>query len=141
MHRTRSVILTILTVSLLAVTVSAQKTTKLLTFDDLASYKAENQTFRIFGYVIDISKCPPCPPRMMCKPCMPNNITIVKKIDPNHLSAPIRLRILTDETDKFTEGEKYLFTVKVHGGVKEGKPITDVDLVRFETLPLGDPLF
>ena len=141
MPRIRSIIMTILTVSLLAVTVSAQKTTKLLSFDDLASYKAQDQTFRIFGYVIDLYKCPPCPPRAMCKPCMPNNITIVKKIDPDHISAPVRLRILTDETDKFTEGQKYLFTVKVHGEVKEGKPITDVDLVRFETLPLGDPLY
>ena len=139
MFRTRIIVLAILSVSLLATTASAQKTPT-LTFDDLASYKPENQTFRIMGYVLDIYKCPPCPPRMICKPCIPDNVTIVKKIDKDHLSSLVRLWILTDQTEKFTEGQRYLFTVKIHGDLAAGKPITDVDLVKFERLPLGDPL-
>ena len=140
MFRTRIIILAILCVPLLAISVSAQKT-PLLTFDDLSRYKSANHTFRIFGTVIDIYKCPPCPPRAQCKPCFPDHVTIAEKIDRDHSSSHRRLRVINGQLTKFAVGDRYLFTVKVYGKLEEGEPITDVTLIRFEARPIGDPLF
>ncbi|HEY2846386.1 MAG TPA: hypothetical protein VGI80_01130 [Pyrinomonadaceae bacterium] len=123
----------------LAISASAQ-TTPVLKFSDLNSYKVENKTFRIAGTVLDIYKCPPCPPHATCKPCFPNHVTIVERIDHAQPNSSVRLRVLTDQIDKFALGNRYLFTVKVYGSVDVGKPITDVTLIRFEAFPLGDPL-
>ena len=130
-------IFAVLIVSLAAVSVFAQKT-PLLTFDELKSYKIQNQTFQIFGTVLDIYKCPPCPPRAQCKPCFPNHLTIVEKIHPENPDSLVRLRVLTDKLDRFALGNRYLFTVKVYGTVAAGESITDVTLIRFEARPLVD---
>jgi hypothetical protein len=86
------IILAILSVSLLGISTSAQST-RLLTFDDLRSYKHGNETFRIYGTVLDIYKCPPCPPKAQCKPCFPDHVTIVEKIDRDHPSSLVWLRV------------------------------------------------
>ena len=72
----------------------------LLKFADLQKYDPVNETFQIDGYVLDIYKCPPCPPGAICKPCIPDNITIADSSDWMDVSKLKRLRIYTDKTDK-----------------------------------------
>lgn len=57
--------------------ISQSQKPPLLKFSDLQKYDPANETFQIDGYVMDLYKCPPCPPGAMCKPCIPDNITIV----------------------------------------------------------------
>ncbi|MBS1795973.1 MAG: hypothetical protein JSS81_19120 [Acidobacteria bacterium] len=121
-----------LLIALAAALAAAQSNPPLLTFNDLQKYDSKNATFRIEAYVFDIYKCPPCPPGMMCKPCIPNNLTVVDRIDEKNTSAMKQLRILTDDTAKFTRTEKYLFTVHVKSRLDEGKPVFEVELVSFE---------
>src|SRR5438876_216399 len=85
----------------------------LLTFSDLPQSDSTKGTFRIEGYVIDIYKCPPCPPGAMCKPCIPNNIVVTDNIEEKDLSKIKRLRIYTEKPEQFELKKKYLFTVKV----------------------------
>src|SRR5437867_1863690 len=88
----------------------------LLTFDDLKKNDGIDGSFRIEGYVLDIYKCPPCPPGAMCKPCIPDNVVITDTADPKDLSKINRLRIFTDKPDQFEQKKKYSFTVKLKIG-------------------------
>ena len=82
--------------------------------------------------MIDIYKCPPCPPGAMCKPCIPNNIVVTDNIEEKDLSKIKRLRIHTDKPEQFELKKKYLFTVKVKGTLPLDRAITDVELISFE---------
>jgi hypothetical protein len=105
----------------------------LLTLEDLKKNDGIEGPFRIEGYVTDIYKCPPCPPRAICKPCMPDNLVITDAADPKDLSKINRLRIFTDKPEQFELKKKYSFTVNQKNKVPAGHPITDVHLVSFET--------
>jgi hypothetical protein len=106
----------------------------LLTFNDLQKNDSSKGTFRIVGYVIDIYKCPPCPPGAMCKPCIPDNIVVTDDIDEKDFSKIKRLRISTDKPEQFETKRKYTFTVKLKGKVPSGRAIQDVDLISFESV-------
>jgi hypothetical protein len=106
----------------------------LLTFHDLKNANGLEGTFRIEGYVIDIYKCPPCPPGAMCKPCIPDNIVITDATDEKDLSKINRLRIFTDKPEQFELKKKYSFTVNLKNKLPAGQAITDVHLVSFEPL-------
>ncbi|MBV9242180.1 MAG: hypothetical protein JO314_09245 [Acidobacteria bacterium] len=134
MIRTKTVLFAILILSTLTTIAAAQKSPKRLKFSDLAHYNPENQTFQIDAQVLDVYKCPPCPPHAMCKPCIPDNIVVVDRIAREHGAELIRLRIYTEETDKFVQNGNYRFTVKVRGKLSEGAQIADVDLISFEPL-------
>lgn len=113
-----------------------QETAKppLLTFDDLKKNDGIEGPFRIQGYVLDVYKCPPCPPGAVCKPCTPDNVVITDTADPKDLSKINRLRIVTDKPDQFEQKKKYSFMVKLKQPFPTGQPITAVDLVSFEPL-------
>lgn len=113
-----------------------QETAKppLLTFDDLQKNEGIDGPFRIEGYVLDIYKCPPCPPGAMCKPCIPDNVVITDTAEPKDLSKVSRLRIFTEKTDQFEQKKKYSFTVKLKRPFPARQAITTVDLVSFEAL-------
>lgn len=104
----------------------------LLTFTDLQRNDSIEGTFRIVGYVLDIYKCPPCPPGAMCKPCIPDNIVVTDNIEEKDFSRIKRLRISTDKPEQFELKKKYSFTVKIKGKVPPGRAISDVELVSFE---------
>jgi len=110
----------------------ATKKPPLLTFDDLKKNDGIEGQFRIEGYVIDVYKCPPCPPRAICKPCIPNNLVITDAADPKDLSKINRLRIFTDKPEQFELKKKYSFTVNLKNKVPAAHAITDVFLVSFE---------
>lgn len=107
----------------------------LLTFEDLKKNDGIEGQFRIEGYVIDIYKCPPCPPGAMCKPCIPDNIVITDAADEKDLSKINRVRIFTDKTKQFELKKKYSFVVKVKGQIPTGRPIENVELIAAKELP------
>jgi hypothetical protein len=106
----------------------------LLTFDDLKKNDGIDGPFRIEGYLLDVYKCPPCPPGSMCKPCIPDNVVITDSAEPKDLSKINRLRIFTDKPDQFEQKTKYSFTVKLKQPLPAGQAITAVNLVSFEPL-------
>ncbi|HXI61755.1 MAG TPA: hypothetical protein VNF70_03560 [Pyrinomonadaceae bacterium] len=106
----------------------------LLTFDDLKAGKPVRGPFRIAAYVLDIYKCPPCPPPNQCKPCIPDNIVVTDELDAKDLSQIKRLRIYTGKTDQFEAKKKYMFTVKIKGNAPSGRPIESVELIGFEAV-------
>jgi hypothetical protein len=105
---------------------------RLLTFADLQHYSPANETFRIEGYVLNTYKCPPCPPGAMCKPCIPDNITLVNSSDWSKISELKQLRVYTDLTDKFEAKKRYRVTVRVFGNINPGDPVDSVKLVSIE---------
>src|SRR2546425_12981928 len=109
------------------------KKPSLLTFEDLKKNDGIEGQFRIEGYVLDIYKCPPCPPRAICKPCIPDNLVITDAADPKDLSKINRLRIFTDKPEQFELKKKYSFAVNLKNKVPAGHAITDVFLVSFES--------
>lgn len=110
-------------------------------FADLQHYDPANETFRIEGYVLDIYHCPPCPPHAMCKPCIPDNITLTDSDDWSNLSSLKRLRVYTERTDEFKLKGKYILTVRVKGNLQAGKPVESVDLVASSGEPAAGTLF
>ena len=104
----------------------------LLTIEDLKAGKHIDGPFRIAAYVLDIYKCPPCPPPNQCKPCIPDNIVVTDDIESKDLSQIKRLRIFTEKTDQFERKKKYLFTVEIKGTVPAGRAIDSVELISFE---------
>lgn len=108
----------------------------LLTFEDLKKDGVAGP-FRIKGYVINIYKCPPCPPGAMCKPCIPDNIDVTDNLDDKNPALIKRLRIFTDKPEKFELKKKYSFLVKVKGRTPQGRAIENVDLISFD--PVKEP--
>jgi hypothetical protein len=104
----------------------------LLTFSDLQRGDSIAGPFRIEGFVIDIYKCPPCPPQAMCKPCIPDNIVVTNNIDEQDLSKVKRLRISTDKPEQFELKKKYSFTVRAKGKTAPDHPLEEVALITFE---------
>ena len=70
-------------------------------------------TIEIKGYVFEVYICPPCPEGATCKPCIPNNITLVEKKfnDPQRVPLEGRLRVYTEQPDAFKPGDRYNFTI------------------------------
>lgn len=107
----------------------------LLTFNDLQKNDSIAGPFRIVGYVIDVYRCPPCPERMQCKPCLGDHVIVTDNIDEKDPALIKRLRIFTDKPEQFELKKKYLFTAKVRGKMLKGQPIYDVDVVSFARMP------
>ena len=104
----------------------------LITFNDLQRSDSIAGPFRIKGYVIDIYKCPPCPPQAMCKPCLPDNIVVTNNVDEQDLSKVKRLRISTEKPEQFELKKKYSFTVRARGKTTPDHPLEEVALITFE---------
>ena len=104
----------------------------LLTFSDLQRNDSLEGPFRIEGFVIDIYKCPPCPPQAMCKPCLPDNIVVTNNVDEQDLSRVKRLRISTEKPEQFELKKKYSFTVRARGKTTPDHPLEEVALITFE---------
>jgi predicted NAD-dependent protein-ADP-ribosyltransferase YbiA (DUF1768 family) len=105
----------------------------LLTFADLQKNDSIEGSFRIVGYVIDIYKCPPCPPRAMCKPCIGDNIVVTDNITEKDPKLIRRLKIFTEKPGQFELTKRYQLTVKVRARTGPGKLI--VELVSFTVSP------
>jgi len=106
----------------------------LITFDDLQRNDVSERPFKIEGYVIQTYKCPPCPPRMQCKPCIGNHIVVTDNVEEKNAALIKRLRIFTDKPEQFELKKMYSFVVKVRGKVREGHAIEEVDLISFQPL-------
>ena len=106
----------------------------LKTFDDLQRNDVSERPFKIEGYVIQTYKCPPCPPRMQCKPCIGNHIVVTDNVEEKNAALIKRLRIFTDKPEQFELKKMYSFVVKVRGKVREGHAIEEVDLISFQPL-------
>jgi len=103
-----------------------------LTFTDLKRNDSIKGTFIVVGSVIQTYKCPPCPPRAICKPCIGDHIVITDNLDEKDPALVQRLRIFTDRPEQFDLKKKYSFTVKVKGKIAPGRAIEEVDLISFE---------
>jgi hypothetical protein len=105
----------------------------LLTFDDLKRNDGIEAPFRIEGaYVIEIHKCPPCPPGAQCKPCLGDYIVVTDNLDEKDPLLINRLRVFTDKLDRFELKQKFSFVAKVRGKVPSGKPIENLNLIELE---------
>jgi hypothetical protein len=101
-----------------------------LTFGDLKRNDGIEGPFRIRdAYVIEIYKCPPCPPGAQCKPCLGDYIVVTNKLDEKDPLLVMRLRIFTGGFGKFELKEKCSLLTKVRGNIPKGKPIQDLDLL------------
>lgn len=76
-------------------------------------------TIEINGYVFDVYICPPCPEGATCKPCLPNNITLVEKKfdDPQRVPLERRLRVYTEQPEAFKPGDHFTFIISRKGKV------------------------
>jgi hypothetical protein len=104
-----------------------------LTFDDLKRNDGIEGPFRIEGaYVVEIHKCPPCPPGAQCKPCLGDYIVIADNLDEKDPLLIKRLRVFTSKPERlewFELQKKCSFIARVRGKVPSGKPIEDLDLI------------
>jgi hypothetical protein len=105
----------------------------LLTFDDLKRNDGVEGPFRIEGaYVVEIHKCPPCPPGAQCKPCLGDYIVVTDNVDEKDPLLIKRLKVFTHKPEQFELKQKFSFVAKVRGKVPSGKPIENLDLIDFE---------
>ena len=97
-------------------------------------HKANSDTVRMKAFVLDIYVCPPCPPGMICKPCIENNFMAVdeKPVDPMKIPLEKKLRVMTQRPDSLTIGKRYLFTLRFKSR-KDGKA-GDLEMVSFKPL-------
>lgn len=107
-----------------------------VTFADLNKSDLGAGPFLIEGVVTDIYKCPPCPKGAQCKPCIGDHLTISDNPDEKDPALKRWLRVFATvpELEKVELTKTYSFVVKVRGVVREGKPIQDVELIRFVPL-------
>jgi hypothetical protein len=83
----------------------------LVDFKDLA--KATSDTVQLKAFVMDAYECPPCPPGMICKPCVGDHIMVVEKKRVDILKIPLedRVRIFAHQPKRLTIGKLYTFTI------------------------------
>jgi hypothetical protein len=104
----------------------------LLTFSDLKRNDSITGPFVVVGFVMQTYKCPPCPPRAMCKPCLGDHIVVTDHPDEKDPARIQRLTIFTDKPEQFKVDNKYSFTVRPRGRTAPGHPLEEVDLISFE---------
>jgi len=76
----------------------------------------------------------------MCKPCIGDHIVVTDNLDEKDPALRKRLRIFTDQPEKFALREKYSFLVKARGTIPKGQPLNNVDLLaQPEPLSVPDP--
>jgi hypothetical protein len=83
-------------------------------------------------YVLEIHKCPPCPPGAQCKPCLGDYIVVTDKLDEKDPLLIKRLKVFTSKPERlewFELKKKCSFIAKVRGKVANGKPIENLDLI------------
>jgi hypothetical protein len=124
--------ITLLFCSLLsAICAAGQASTKypLVTFEALG--KTASDTVRLKAYVLDVYQCPPCPPGMICKPCMENHFTVVEKKPADIMKIPLedRVRIFTDQPKALKIGKPYTFTVRFRN--KKASPKDNLELISY----------
>lgn len=105
----------------------------LLTFDALEKNDSIERPFSIVGFVIEVHKCPPCPERMQCKPCLGDYIVVTDNLAEKDPTLIKRLKIFTDKPGQFELKKRYQFTVKVRGRSGQGK--LNVELLSFTAMP------
>jgi len=105
---------------------------RLLTFADLQSVDPGAEPFKIEGFVIQIYACPPCPRGAMCKPCIGDHIVATDNPEEKDANLVRRLRIFTSKPEQFDLKKKYSFTVKLRHKAQKGRPIEEVELLRFD---------
>jgi hypothetical protein len=83
----------------------------LVNFAELATTTGD--TIRLKAFVLNVYECPPCPPGMICKPCLGNHVMVVEKRPVDIMKIPLedRLRIFADQPKRMTAGKQYMFTV------------------------------
>jgi hypothetical protein len=106
----------------------------LLTFEDLQKNDGVEGPFRIEGFVINIYRCPPCPPLATCKPCIPDHIEVTDNLDEKNPTLIKRLRIFADKPEGFELKKRYAFVVKVKGQAPRGRAIENVDLISSDSV-------
>lgn len=80
-------------------------------------------TCYLTAYVINVYKCPPCPPGMICKPCIENHLDVAEDSKTIHPE----LWIITDAPDKYKPKKQYTFLVKLRK--IDQQPVTQVFLI------------
>jgi hypothetical protein len=110
----------------------AQTPPRQLTFGDLKRNDSIRGPFIVAGFVIQIYKCPPCPPGAICKPCLGDHIVVTDNMNEKDAASIQRLRIFTDKPEQFELNKKYSFTVKTRGKTTSSHPIEEVTLISFE---------
>lgn len=76
--------------------------------------------------VLDVYRCPPCPPGAICKPCEGDHLTV----EDTDADTPLQSRIFAN-VDGFDKNAVYIFTLVL---LNKYHPDTGNKLVSFETL-------
>ena len=119
-----------LVVFLVVAASAATNDPQLRTVAELMAAPPVGQTVRVFGYVVDLNICPPCPMGAMCKPCArESSIVICDRPDRSTPGAsPPVLVIATPEPDRLARGTRYRFEIAVVDRTTQG---VDARLVGF----------
>ena len=106
---------------------------RLLTFNDLKRNDGVEGPFRIEdAFVIEIHKCPPCPPGAQCKPCLGDYVVVTDNLDEKDPLLIKRVKVFTGRPERlewFKLKKKCSFVARVRGKVPSGKPIEDLELI------------
>lgn len=87
--------------------------------ESVATFQSEHPqtgTYTLSAYVVDIYLCPPCPAGAMCKPCIPENITLSDVSSLPEASAShrptLRVFIEPSQATALTVGRRYELRVQ-----------------------------
>jgi hypothetical protein len=117
-------------INIQAVAQAATKKYQIVNFDKLA--ETSNDTVRLKAYVLDVYRCPPCPPGAICKPCMENYFTVVEQKPVDIMKIPLgnRIRIFTNKSNDLTVGKQYIFTITFRN--KKTSPSDNLELISLK---------
>lgn len=113
----------------------------ILNFNFYPSHEIKKQRFgpgsyNTEGYVVKMFTCPPCPTRVLCKPCMGENIVISEesKILTDYSSlTDNELIIFAQNPKQFQLGKKYQFSIQI---IKNKRttfdPVNDIELLGYK---------
>jgi len=108
----------------------------LISISNLKQSKVTSRNYNIYGYVVKIFTCPPCPKGMICKPCMGDNIVISEEnelMDTYSLSKT-DLIVFCNNPKQFKLGQKYKFSITITDRKSTNEPINDIRLIGYNSI-------
>ena len=109
---------------------------KRIKINQLKKQKPEKGSFIVQGFVVKIYICPPCPPKVYCKPCLGNNFVLSeenKSLNDYNLTDK-DLIIFTSNPKKLVKGKKYQVKIKITNQKSTSEPLNNIEMISYKLI-------
>ncbi|MBZ0166215.1 MAG: hypothetical protein K8I00_05355 [Candidatus Omnitrophica bacterium] len=91
-------------------------------------------TYEVWGYVVKVYECPPCPEGAQCKPCMADHIVIAERRSrfAEYVLTDREMIVFTDDNSDLHLNRKYRFLIQIMNVKTTDQILNNPKLIYYE---------